>query len=118
MTGFQQREGVGAEEIAHLHRHPFGRRWRVRQRQAIERQQDGAGRRYVEDGDAGRHASHADKDPGHNPANGAEHANYREGLIDVRQAVEGNVVGQCQGRHVAERVAKKQADQQRTVFRN
>lgn len=46
-------------------------------------------RRYVEDGDAGRHAGHADKDRHNLPTC---HANHREGLIDVRQAVEGNVV--------------------------
>ncbi|MNP39142.1 hypothetical protein D3C76_1327010 [compost metagenome] len=90
----------------------------MRQGQAIDRQQDGAGRCHLEDGDAGGHAGDADKDPGHNPADSAEHAHHREGFIDVRQAVEGDVVGQRQGRHVAERVAKQQADQQRTVFRN
>jgi len=90
----------------------------VRQRQAIEGQQHGAGRRHLEDGDACRHTGNANKYPRRNPADSAEYANHREGFIDVCQAVKRNVVSQRKGWHVAERVAKQQADQQHTVFSN
>ena len=72
----------------------------------------------MENGNAGRHACDADKDPGDNPANRAEHAHHREGFIDIRQAVKGDVVGERKCGHIAERVAKQQANQQCAVFCN
>ncbi|SAB50132.1 Uncharacterised protein [Enterobacter hormaechei] len=118
VAGFEQRKGIRAEEIAHLHRQAFRRGGRVRQRQAVDRQQHGAYRRHLEDGDAGRHAGDTDENARRDPADGAEHAHYREGFIHVRQAVKRNVVGQRQRRHIAERVAKQQANQQRAVLSN
>jgi hypothetical protein len=64
MAGFEQRKGIRAEEIAHLHRQPFRRCWRVRQRQAVERQQhEQVAAATWKDGNAGRHAGHADENP-------------------------------------------------------
>ena len=118
VAGFEQRKGIRAEKIAHLHRQAFRRSRRVRQRQAVKRQQHGAGRRHLKDGNACRHAGDADENARHDPADGAEHAHHREGFIHVCQAVKRDVVGQRQRRHVAERVAKQQANQQRAVLGN
>ncbi|MNE34251.1 hypothetical protein D3C80_1279660 [compost metagenome] len=90
----------------------------MRQRQAVERQQHGTCCRNLENSNARRHTRDANKHARHNPADGAKHAHHRERLIDIIQAVEGNVVRERQRRHVAERIAKQQADQQRAVFSN
>ncbi len=83
MAGFQQREGVRAQQVAKLNRHAFGRRRGVRQRQAVERQRDRTERRQREDAGGIRDTGHPDADPGDNPADGAEHADHREGFIDI-----------------------------------
>ena len=118
MAGFQQREGVRAQQVAKLNRHAFGRRRGVRQRQAVERQRDRTERRQREDAGGIRDTGHPDADPGDNPADGAEHADHREGFIDIGQAVEGDIVGQRQGRHIAQRIAEQQANQQGAVLRH
>ena len=118
MARFQQREGVGAQQVAKLYRGAFRRGRRMRQRQAINGQRHRTERRNRENPCGIGNPRHADKDTGDDPADGAEDAHHREGFIDVRQTVESDVIGQRQRRHIAQSVAEQQANQQRAVLRH
>ncbi len=67
MAGFQQREGVRAQQVAKLNGMPLAGAG-VRQRQAVERQRDRTERRQREDAGGIRDTGHPDADPGDNPA--------------------------------------------------
>jgi hypothetical protein len=57
----------------------------------------------------------ADEQPGHDPADGAEHPDQRELLFLRLDVMEGQAVGQAQGGHVAQVVEQQQDDEQRRL---
>ena len=90
-------EGVHSEDGAHRHGLALGRRRRMRQREGVEAEcYRGDGRRVERQGRLiGKHVARhpgeheRNEQAGHNPADGAEHANEGELRLLVLNVVEG-----------------------------
>ena len=101
----QQLERIEAQRVACTERRARRLGRRVRQRQRVQPEQHGPDRRHPHRQDQRIGVQDpANHDAGHDPADGAEHADDGELPARIAHVVERDRVGQRECRHVAERV--------------
>ena len=110
------RQRVEADDTAQGDALSRARRWRMRQREAVEAEQHtGPGRgverqrRLFRDGRHQAAQDEADEQPGDDPADGAEHADERKLFLGVAHVAHGDGVGEGQRGEVSEHVTEEKA---------